>query len=98
MPLSEMLNATGLALDIIGFFTLFVLAFPAVMRRNFVASERVDIDGVRGDSGQAERFIDPQRAKLSEQRRRQQQTRFYWAGGLAVLVGFVLQFVALFVP
>ena len=98
MPLSEMLNAIGLALDIIGFFTLFVLAFPAVMRRNFVASDRVDVDGVRGDSGQAERLMDPRRAKLRDQRQRRQQTHFYWAGGLAVLVGFVLQFVALFVP
>ena len=28
MPLSQILNAVGLALDIIGFFVLFVLALP----------------------------------------------------------------------
>ena len=98
MILSEIFNATGLALDIIGFFILFVLAYPAVMRRDFVTSDRVGLDGVRGDSGQAERLMVPESAQLIEQRRRQRQTISYWAGGSAVLVGFLLQFVALFVP
>jgi len=97
MLLSEILGATGLALDIIGFSILFALAIPAVMRRNFVASDRVGIDGVSVDSGQSERLMDPQGAKLLERRRRQRQTIFYWAGGSAVLVGFTLQFVAVFV-
>ena len=98
MLLSQIFNATGLALDIIGFLILFVLAFPAVMRRNFVTSNRGDLDGVRVDSGQVERLMDPQSAKLLEQQRRQRQTCCYFAGGLAVLVGFALQLVALFVP
>lgn len=97
MHLSELLNTIGLALDIIGFFTLFVLAVPAVMRRNFVTSDRVDLDGVRGDSGQAERLMDPQGAKRRERRRRQRQTWWYFAGGVAVLIGFGLQLGALFV-
>ena len=91
-------DVTGLALDIVGLSILFVLAFPAVMRRDFVTSDRVDLDGVRVDSGQSERLMDPQRVTLLEQRRRQRQTLCYWAGGLSVLVGFVLQFGALFVP
>ena len=98
MLLSQIFNTTGLALDIIGFFILFVLAFPAVMRRSFVTSDRVHLDGVRVDSGQVERLIDPQSAKLHEQRQRQRQTCYYVAGGLTVLVGFALQLGALFVP
>ena len=98
MLVSQIFNATGLALDIIGFSVLFVLAFPAVMRRSFVTSDRLDLDGVRVDSGQVEQLMDPQIAKLHEQRRRQRQTCCYFAGGLSVVVGFVLQFVALFVP
>ena len=46
MHLSEILNAAGLALDIVGFSILFGLAIPALMRRNFVTSDRVGIDGV----------------------------------------------------
>ena len=95
--LSETLNAIGLALDIIGFLILFLLAFPALMRRDFVASDRVDLDGVGVDAGQVERLMDPESAKRQEQRRRRRQTLCYWAGGSAVLIGFALQFAALFV-
>ena len=99
MLLSEILSAIGLALDIVGFLILFALAIPALMRRNFVASDRVSLDGVGVDPGHVERsLMDPKGAKLLEQRRRQRQTWCYWAGGSAVLVGFALQFVALFVP
>lgn len=94
--MSEILNATGLALDFIGVLILFALAIPALMRRSFVASDRVGPDGVAMERGQVERFMDPQRAKHLEQRRRQRETFCYWAGGSAVLVGFALQFVALF--
>lgn len=98
MLVSEILNGTGLALDIIGFLILFILAFPALMRRDFVASKRVGLDGVAIDPSLAERLMDPQREKLLEQRRRRRQTCCYWAGGSAVLVGFALQFAALFLP
>ena len=98
MLLSQMLNVIGLALDIIGFSILFVLAAPAIMRRNFVTSDRVGLDGVRGDSDQAERLMDPEGTELLEQRRRQRQTCFYFAGGISVLAGFGLQLGALFVP
>lgn len=97
MLYSEILNAFGLALDIIGFSILFALAFPALMRRDFVTSDRVGLDGVAEDPGQAERLMDPQPAQLLEQRRRRRQALGYWAGGLAVLFGFALQFAALFV-
>ena len=96
--MSEILNATGLALDIIGFSILFALAIPALMRRHFVASDRVGLDGVEVDPNQVDRFMDPQRTKLLEQRRRRRETYWYWAGGSTVLVGFALQFVASFVP
>ena len=98
MLISQIFNATGLALDIIGFSVLFVLALPAVMRRSFVTTDRVDLDGVRVDSGRVERLMNPQSAKLHEQRRRQRLICCYFAGGLSVVVGFVLQFVALLVP
>ena len=98
MLLSEILNATGLALDNIGFLILFTLAFPALMRRDFVAADRVGLDGVAVDPGQAERLMDPQRAKMLHRRRRQRQTCSYWVGGSAVVFGFALQFAALFVP
>ena len=68
------------------------------MSRNFVTSDRADIDGVRADSGQVARLMDPQRARLLEQRRSQRQARCYVTGGLTVVVGFILQLVALFVP
>ena len=93
-----MLNATGLALDIIGFSILFVLALPAVMRRDFVTADRVDLDGVRVESGQVDRLMDPRSTLLLEQQRRQRQTVCYFAGGLAVLIGFALQLGAVFVP
>lgn len=98
MLLSDIFNGAGLALDIVGFLILFTLAFPALMRRDFVASDRVGLDGVAVDSGESERFMDPQRTKLLEQRRRRRQTFGYWVGGLGVLVGFALQFASLFVP
>ena len=63
MPLSLIFNATGLALDIIGFSVLFGLAIPAVMRRNFVSSDRVGLDSVEVDSGQVERFTAPPERK-----------------------------------
>ena len=96
MPL--IFNAAGLALDLIGFFILFVLAVPALMRRSFVASDRVGLDGIEVDLGEVERFMDPRGAKLLEERRHRWQTRWYFAGGSAVLVGFALQLAALFVP
>ena len=98
MYLSEIFSGVGLALDIIGFAILFGLALPVVMRRSFVASDRVGLDGVEADPGQAERLMDPGGARLLERRRRRRQTCWYWAGGSAVLLGFALQFVALFVP
>ena len=98
MLLSQVLNTIGLSLDIIGFSIIFVLAVPAVMRRIFVTSDQVGLDGIRGDSGQAERLMDPQGAKRRERRRRQRQTCWYFAGGLTVLIGFGLQLGALFVP
>ena len=98
MLLSEILNAFGLALDIIGFLILFRLAFPALMRREFVASDRVGLDGVSVDSGHVERLMDPRRAERLAQRRSQRQDVGYLAGGSAVLIGFALQFAALFVP
>ena len=99
MPLSEILNAFGLALDIIGFSILFWLAIPALMRRNFVAADRVGIDGVEMEPGQVERsLMDPKGTKLRDRRRRRRETCSYWAGGSAVLLGFALQLVAVFVP
>ena len=99
MLLSQIFNVIGLALDIIGFSILFVLALPVFMRRNFVTSDRVDLDGIRMDQeDQVERIMDRPRAKLLDQRRRQRQTCWYYVGGLTVLVGFALQIVALFVP
>lgn len=98
MLLSEIFNGTGLALDIVGFLILFRLAFPALMRRDFVTSDRVGLDGVEMASGQIEQLIDPRSADLLEQRRRQRQKFGYLAGGSAVLIGFALQFAALFVP
>ena len=97
MLLSEILNATGLALDFFGFSILFTLAFPAFMRRDFVASDRIGVDGVSMEPGQVEKLMDPESAKRQEQRRRRRQTCCYWAGGSAVLIGFALQFAALFV-
>ena len=97
MPLSEILNVFGLLLDIIGFFVFFGLALPAVMRRDFVTSDRVDLDGVGTDSDQSARLMNPQRASLLDQRRRQRQTWLYYAAGLTVLFGFVLQIIASFV-
>ena len=91
-------HATGLGLDIFGFLVLFALAFPALMRRDFVTSDRVGLDGVSVDSGQVGRLMDPPSAGPPEQRRRRRQTCYYWAAGLAVLIGFALQFAALFVP
>lgn len=91
MLLPEILNAIGLALDIFGFLILFALALPTVMRRHFVASERVCLDGVSVDSGYAERLMNPQRARLLERRRRQRQTCYCWAGGLLVLLGFAMR-------
>ena len=98
MLLSEILNAFGLALDFFGFLILFALAIPALTRKNFVSSDRVGLDGVDMDPGQAERLLDPHKAQLLVQRRRQRDTCFYWVGGSAVLVGFALQFVAVLVP
>lgn len=98
MLLSEILNAFGLALDFIGFSILFALAIPALMRRNFVASDRVGLDGVAVDPDETERLMDPQSATLRDRRRRRREACCYWAGGSAVLVGFALQFVAVFVP
>ena len=98
MHLSQILSGTGLALDIVGFSILFALAIPALVRKNFVPSDRVGLDGVEGDPGQAERLMDPGSAKRLEQRRRQRQSWCYWAGGWAVLIGFALQFTAMFVP
>ena len=95
---SQVLNAVGLALDIVGFSIVFALALPAVMRRNFVASDRVDLDGVWPDSGQIARLQNPERAKRLEQRRNRRQTAWYFTGGVTVVVGFALQLVALFVP
>ena len=97
MLYSEIFNAVGLALDIVGFFILFLLALPVVMRRNFVSSDRVDVDGIRADSGEIARFMDPEGADRLERRRRQRQTYWYFTGGSAVVVGFALQLVAVFV-
>ena len=94
MTLSQKLDMFGLALDIIGFSILFAQALPTVMRRDFVTSDRVDLDGVLLGSGQGERFMDPQSAKLLEQRRRLRQTCCYWTGGVAVVFGFLLQLAA----
>ena len=101
MLLSQMphiLTGVGLALDIIGFSILFFLAIPALMRRNFVATDRVGLDGANVDSDHGKRLMDPERAELLGQRRQRQQTCWYWAGGLAVLAGFILQLIALLVP
>ena len=95
---SQVLNTIGLGLDIIGFSVLFALAFPAVMRRNFVTADRVDLDGVRTDSRQIARFMNPDGAKRAERRRNRLQTTGYVAGGILVVVGFILQLVASFVP
>lgn len=95
---SQVLNTVGLALDIVGFGIVFALALPVVMRRNFVATGRVGIDGVEPDSGQVERVMNPERAERREERRNRQQTAWYIAGGAAVATGFALQIVALFVP
>ena len=81
MLLSQIFNATGLALDIIGFTILFALALPAVMRRNFVSSDRVDPDGVRVNSDQAARLLDPESAKRLESGRANDR---HVATGLAV--------------
>ena len=98
MLCSEILGAFGLALDFIGFSILFALAIPVLVRRDFVTSERVGLDGVEVDAGQTERLMDPEGAELLDQRRRRRQTCCYWAGGSAVLAGFALQFFALCVP
>ena len=95
---SQTLNAFGLALDIIGFSLLFALAIPALMRRNFVTTDRVGLDGVLANSDHAQRLMAPRDAKALERRQRRRQTCLHWVGGLTVLVGFALQLAALFVP
>lgn len=97
MLLSHAFNATGLILDIMGFFILFVLAFPAVMRRDFVTSDRVGIDGVQVESRHVEQLMDPEKANLLRQQRRRRQMFCYAAAGTMILLGYLLQLVALFV-
>ena len=97
MLLSNALNAAGLILDIIGFFILFVLAFPAVMRRDFVTSDRAGIDGVQVESRHVEQLMDPEKANLLRQQRRRRQMFCYVGAGTMILLGYLLQLVALFV-
>ena len=95
---SQALNAVGLGLDIVGFFIVFVTALPVVMRRNFVTSDRVDVDGVRPDSSLFLRLQSPGEADRLAQQRKKRETVTYITGGVLVMVGFMLQLVALFVP
>lgn len=95
---SQTLNAIGLALDIAGFSLLFVLAIPALTRRNFVTSDRVGLDGVQPDPDHAQRVMAPRDARALEQRRRRRQACLHWIGGLTVLAGFALQLAASLVP
>ena len=95
---SELLNAIGLTLDAVGFAVLFYVAFPVFMRRDFVATDRLDIEGVRPDKDQFARLADPQGAERLRQRRNRRQTAAYVTGGTAVVVGFLLQIAASFIP
>ena len=97
MLLSQALNAFGVVLDIAGFTILFALALPAVMRRNFVTSDRVGLDGVEPDFSAFEQFGSRLEARRREEKRGKRQTLWYCTGGLMVLVGFTLQLIALFV-
>ena len=64
------------------------------MSRNFVASERVGVDGVEMDYSATARYLDPVGAKERDQRRQRRLTLLYVTGGALVLGGFLLQFVA----
>ena len=96
--MSQTLNAIGLGLDIIGFSILFALAIPALMRRTFVTSDRVSLDGFDVGPDQFARLAAHGDARPPEHRRRKRQAFFRWVGGLTVLFGFLLQLLALFVP
>ena len=99
MLCSQLLNTVGLALDIVGFSILAFLAFPALMRKDFVSETRVRLDGVEVDAfSEFERLNDP---VGTEQRRKQRQRRLtcaYILGGVFVVLGFLLQIVAIYVP
>ena len=77
MLLSQALNAFGLVLDIAGFTILFALARPAVMRRNFVTSDRVGLDGVEPDFSAFEQLGNRLEARRREEKRGKRQTLWY---------------------
>lgn len=98
MLCSDLLNTLGLALDIIGFLILLGLAFPAVMRKDFLTHDKFGLDGLELDSTEeADQLINPDETVKRRAKRRTIQTCCYIIGGIAVVVGFVLQIVALYV-
>ena len=99
MLCAQTLNTIGLGLDVIGFSVLFCLAYPVVMRRDFVTSDRVGIDGIDDLSARGiERLIDPEGTERRDNRRMISQKWLYIFGGVSVVIGFLLQILALFVP
>lgn len=81
----------------VGFGIVFVLAVPAVMRKNFAAADRIGIDRVRSDTRQIERLLNPEKAKRLEQRHNRRQAVWYIIGGAMFAIAFAPQVVALFV-
>lgn len=86
------LDAIGLVLDVFGFAVLFMLARPALMRRDFVGAERVAFgSGVTPSHEDLEHLGKPEEAAEVRKRRRGWQTTGYYVGGIAVVLGFALQ-------
>ena len=94
---SQVVNVVGLFLDIVGFLILFYLAYPAVMRRDFVRSDRVGLDGVQPDDHLLVQLNDPEGAERRRRRRSRWQAVGYAIAGGAIVVGFALQIAATFI-
>ena len=96
---SQVFNTLGLALDIIGFLILIYFAYPTVMRKDFVATERLGLDGPEVDEiAEFERLNNPNKTEQRLNRRQVLQTSWYIFGAIAIVVGFALQIIALYVP
>lgn len=97
MEFPHSLDAVGLMLDMLGFLIIFVVAMPALMRKNFVPADRVGLDGVRPDRDAVLAIGDAEGRQRRARRRRRWETAWFVGGGSLVLVGFGLQAVAAFV-
>lgn len=99
MLTSQLLDTVGLAFDIVGFTILFLLAYPAVMRRDFVTADQLGMDGPDLDpTREMQRLLDPDGKKLRDARYRTLTTTFYIVGGSLIVLGFGLQIGALYMP